>query len=92
MCLSYSVPLSVHTSLFANFHYNKALVWFEAYGFCYWTLLGYPVVTLYHGDLAALGQQDRPFHKLQPFLHEVEFEVGQLKALDPKSTHSFLTQ
>ena len=44
--------------------YSKSLVCFKASDFCYWiltgTLLGYPVVTLYHGDLAALDPQDQP--------------------------------
>ena len=42
----------------------------------------YPVVALCHGDPAALDQQDWPFHVPQPVMDDVDFGVGQLKALD----------
>jgi hypothetical protein len=53
------------TAFLANVHCNESLVQFEASGFCYaintgvsLRLIGYPVVVLYHGVLAALDLQD----------------------------------
>ena len=37
---------------------------------------------LCHGDPAALDEQVWPFHMLQQFIDDVDFGVGQLKALD----------
>ena len=36
-----------------------------------------------HGDPAALDPQNRPFQAFQPLTDDMDFEVGQLRALEP---------
>ena len=40
------------------------------------------LVALYHIDTAILNLQDHPFHRLQKFTDEGDFDVGQHKVLD----------
>jgi len=85
--VSQAVYLFVHTSLLANVHCIKSLVWFEVSGFYYTfnthgTPLSYPVVTLCHRDPAVLVLQDWPFRALGQFIDGVDIRVGQLKGLD----------
>lgn len=42
---------------------------------------GYSVVVLCRGDLGALEQPHWPFHVSLPFTDDIEFGVGQFRAL-----------
>jgi hypothetical protein len=85
--VSHSRPAS-HTSLLANVPCNESLVclsqglWLLLHH-QYWNLtgtpLGYPVVTLCHGDPAALDLQGWSLYPL--FKDGLDVGVGQLKAL-----------
>jgi hypothetical protein len=58
----------------------------------YWILIGsppsYPVVAPCHGDPAALGQLDWPFHMSQPFTDDINLGVGP--PLQPGDTQRHL--
>ena len=56
------------------------------------TALGYPVVSLCHGDHAALDLQDLPLHMPQQCIDVVDVEVNQLKVVDLGLDDSLVVQ
>lgn len=80
-CVTVSVCHTIYpfaqTALLANIHCNQLLVWFEAPCLLLYpqhrilteTPLGYPFVTLYHGDPATLDLQERPAFSCEPSVH-----------------------
>jgi hypothetical protein len=82
-CAPQDTPLSMYLHfqmLIAMGHCFRGLwlLWHHQYWILTGTSPSYPVVSLCHGHPGVL---DWPFHVLQEFTDDVDFGVGQLKAL-----------
>ena len=80
--MSQRIPCIGYTSSLANVHFDESLVCFKSFGFSDINMgfsPGLLLVTLCHGDPAALEQQDSPFHAPQPLANDTDFGMGQLR-------------